>query len=78
MAQNAVRAEQDEDRAESVREFIGQQVGGIGKLVVPKDNASIPVPPGPANQSKRYETTEAKRFLGKMLFHDPVRTARVN
>ena len=78
MAQNAVRAEHDEDRAESVREFIGQQVGGIGKLVVPKDNASIPVPPGPANQPKRYETTEAKRFLGKMLFHDPVRTARVN
>ena len=26
----------------------------------------------------RYKTTEAKRYLGKLLFHDPVRTARIN
>jgi hypothetical protein len=26
----------------------------------------------------RYQTTEAKRYLGKLLFHDPVRTARMN
>jgi cytochrome c peroxidase len=26
----------------------------------------------------RYELTEAKRYLGKLLFHDPVRTARVD
>ena len=26
----------------------------------------------------RYETTEAKRYLGKLLFHDPVRSARIN
>jgi cytochrome c peroxidase len=26
----------------------------------------------------RYQTTEAKRYLGKLLFHDPVRTARIN
>ena len=24
-----------------------------------------------------FQTTEAKRFLGKMLFHDPIRTARI-
>ena len=26
----------------------------------------------------RYVTTEAKRYLGKLLFHDPVRTARID
>ena len=61
-----------------LRAFIGQQVGGIDKLRVPARNADIPVPPGPAGEPYRYETTEAKRFLGKMLFHDPVRTTRIN
>jgi hypothetical protein len=65
-------------RGDELRRFIGEQVGGIEKLVVPPTNAGIPVPPGPATQPDRYETTEAKRFLGKMLFHDPVRTARIN
>lgn len=63
---------------DGLRRFIGEQVGGIEKLKVPATNAAIPVPPGPASQPDRYETTEAKRFLGKMLFHDPVRTARIN
>ncbi len=61
-----------------LRHFIDQQVGGIDKLKVPATNAGIPVPPGPAAQPNRYETTEAKRFLGKMLFHDPIRTTRIN
>ena len=80
-----VLAESDEDdrneRGAShsrLRSFIGQQVGGIEKLMVPARNADIPVPPGPAGEPYRYETTEAKRFLGKMLFHDPVRTTRIN
>ena len=47
-----------------LRQFIGQQVGGIDKLKVPATDAGIPVPPG-----YRYETTEAKRYLGKLLFH---------
>lgn len=64
--------------ATQLRRLIDQQVGGIEKLKVPATNAAIPVPPGPATQPDRYETTEAKRFLGKMLFHDPVRTARIN
>jgi hypothetical protein len=66
------------DGSHDLRRFIGQQVGGIDKLKVPATNLDIPVPPGPAAQPDRYETTEAKRFLGKMLFHDPVRTARIN
>jgi len=65
-----------------LRTLIDQAVGGIQKLFVPADNASIPVPPPPPPGSglepDRYMTTEAKRYLGKMLFHDPVRTARIN
>src|ERR1700722_8193940 len=61
-----------------LRQFIGQQVGGIDKLQVPATNAAIPVPSPPAgNVASRYVTTEAKRYLGKLLFHDPIRTARV-
>lgn len=62
----------------SLRQFISRQVGGLDKLRVPGDDASIPLPPEDPMRPGRYQTTEAKRFLGKMLFHDPVRTARVN
>ena len=64
-----------------LRQFIGKQVGGIANLQVPATNAAIPVPPpvaGSGNTAYRYETTEAKRYLGKLLFHDPIRTARVD
>ena len=63
-----------------LRRFIGRQVGGIDKLMVP-DNAHLPIPrlpDGTLTTNPRYQTTEAKRYLGKLLFHDPVRTARVN
>src|SRR5579862_2289060 len=63
-----------------LRQFIGQQVGGIANLQVPATNAAIPVPPpvaGSGNTPYRYETTEAKRYLGKLLFHDPIRSARI-
>ena len=79
-----VAGSDEDDRNESgashsrLRNFIGEQVGGIDKLRVPAKNADIPVPPGPMAEPYRYETTEAKRFLGKMLFHDPVRTTRIN
>ena len=77
----ADRGDDDNDHrrgAGHLRAFIDQQVGGIDKLKVPATNADIPVPPGKADEPDRYQTTEAKRFLGKMLFHDPVRTARIN
>jgi cytochrome c peroxidase len=62
-----------------LRHFIDQQVGGIEKLKVPATDAEIPVAPPPAgNTAYRYETTEAKRYLGKLLFHDPVRTVRID
>lgn len=61
-----------------LRAFIAKQVGGLDKLKVPADDSSIPLPPEDPERPGRYETTDAKRHLGKMLFHDPVRTARVN
>src|SRR5216684_3518513 len=70
-----------DDGGSELRELIDHAVGGIGKLQVPSNNASIPVPPprpGSGFTPDRYVTTEAKRFLGKMLFHDPVRTARID
>jgi hypothetical protein len=61
-----------------LRAFIAKQVGGLDKLKVPADDSAIPLPPEDPNRPGRYATTEAKRFLGKMLFHDPIRTTRVN
>src|SRR5271156_400477 len=65
--------------ATAVRQLIDQQVRGIAKLQVPATNAGIPVPTqSDGTVAYRYETTEAKRYLGKLLFHDPVRTARID
>jgi cytochrome c peroxidase len=62
-----------------LRRFIDAQVGGIDKLKVPAKDLDIPVPRQPdGSVNYRYQTTEAKRYLGKLLFHDPVRTARIN
>jgi hypothetical protein len=62
-----------------LRQFIDRQVGGIDKLKVPATNAELPVPrQADGSVNYRFQTTEAKRYLGKLLFHDPVRTARIN
>src|SRR5271165_4453274 len=67
------------DSPTQLRQFIDQQVGGIDKLEVPATDAAIPLPRMPdGTVNPRYQTTEAKRYLGKLLFHDPVRTARIN
>ncbi len=69
----------DPNSALSVRAYIGSQTpGGITKLQVPATDSAIPVPPNPSGYPARYDITEAKRYLGKLLFHDPVRTQRVN
>jgi cytochrome c peroxidase len=65
-------------RPAHLRELIARQVGGLEKMKVPADDAAIPLPPEDPTRPGRYKTTEAKRYLGKLLFHDPVRTARVN
>ncbi|MBK7237548.1 MAG: hypothetical protein IPI02_18685 [Sterolibacteriaceae bacterium] len=62
-----------------LRWFIDQQIGGIHKLMVPPDDASIPLPrQADGTVNPRYKTTEEKRYLGKLLFHDPIRTARID
>jgi cytochrome c peroxidase len=61
-----------------LRQFIDQQVGGIHKLMVPAHDTDLPQPrlanglPDPF-----FQITEAKRYLGKQLFHDPVRMVRI-
>ena len=73
------RISDDWQNPDALRQYIDQQVGGIQKLKVPANNSDIPVPRNPdGSMTYRYQTTEAKRYLGKLLFHDPVRTARVD
>jgi cytochrome c peroxidase len=61
-----------------MRRFIDQQVGGIENLMVPANDADLPQPLLPdGSPDPRFATTEAKRYLGKQLFHDPIRTARI-
>ena len=63
---------------EQLREFIGRQVGGAQKLQVPARDADIPQPRlADGSPDPRFKITEAKRYLGKQLFHDPIRTARI-
>ncbi|MBI4902720.1 MAG: hypothetical protein HY820_03745 [Acidobacteria bacterium] len=72
-----VATAQDESPTQ-LRQFINQQVGGIEKLVVPELDEALPQPRlANGSPDPRFKTTEAKRFLGKMLFFDPVRTARI-
>jgi cytochrome c peroxidase len=69
----------DNDDAYPLRRFISQQVGGIDKLAVPAKDADIPLPRlADGTVNPRYQTTEEKRYLGKLLFHDPIRTARID
>src|SRR5260370_2871421 len=69
----------DNDDAYPLRRFISQQVGGIDKLTVPAKDADMPLPRLPdGTVNPRYQTTEEKRYLGKLLFHDPIRTARID
>jgi len=68
-----------DSEAAPIRDFIGEQVGGLHNLQVPTRNEDIPLPKqADSTVNPRYKTTEEKRFLGKLLFHDPVRTARID
>jgi cytochrome c peroxidase len=66
------------DSPTQLRRFIDQQVGGLQKLMVPASDSELPQPRlANGSPDPRFQTTEAKRYLGKQLFHDPVRTARI-
>ena len=61
-----------------LRRFIDQQVGGIEKMRVPATDAELPQPRlADGSPDPFFQTTEAKRYLGKQLFHDPVRMVRI-
>jgi cytochrome c peroxidase len=61
-----------------LRRYIDQQVGGIQKLMVPAHNSELPQPRlANGNPDPQFQTTEAKRYLGKLLFHDPARATRI-
>ncbi len=61
-----------------LRQFIGEQVGGVQKLTVPANDADLPQPRLPnGSPDPFFQITEAKRYLGKQLFHDPARMARI-
>ncbi len=64
--------------AAQLRLLIDREVGGIDKLKVPLRDADIPLPRrADGSVDPQFMTTEAKRYLGKMLFHDPVRSVRI-
>lgn len=64
--------------APQLRQFIDRQVGGIEKLMVPSHNADLPQPRlADGRPDPQFETTEAKRYLGKLLFHEPARATRI-
>ncbi|MBI5721952.1 MAG: hypothetical protein HZC37_30125 [Burkholderiales bacterium] len=61
-----------------LRRLIDQQVGGIHKLKVPAKDEDLPQPRrADGSPDPFFEITEAKRYLGKQLFHDPVRMVRI-
>ena len=64
--------------AVQLRRFIDQQVGGIDKLKVPANDADLPQPRrADGSLDPFFQNTEAKRYLGKLLFHDPARMTRI-
>lgn len=57
-----------------LRAMIDARVGGVEKLRVPTRNEDLPQPMLPGGQvDPRFRITEAKRYLGKLLFQDPIR-----
>jgi cytochrome c peroxidase len=61
-----------------LRRFIDAQVGGIDKLKVPTNDADLPQPRrADGSPDPFFQITEAKRYLGKQLFHDPARMTRI-
>jgi len=77
----ATAADEEGDGPAQLRQYIGHQVGGIEKLMVPARDADLPGPASDgtdASGDPRFKTTDAKRYLGKQIFHDPVRTVRID
>jgi cytochrome c peroxidase len=64
--------------ATQLRQLIDAQVGGIAKLMVPAHDSDLPQPRlADGRPDPFFKITEEKRYLGKQLFHDPVRMVRI-
>ena len=58
-----------------VRATVQARVGDINKLRVPDDDTDLPQPRLLSGESDPlFAITEEKRFLGQLLFHDPIRS----
>jgi len=65
--------------ADEVRQLLVERVGDLDKLRVPESNNDLPQPRlEDGTLDPRYVITEEKRFLGKLLFHDPVRSNNID
>ncbi|MBI4586239.1 MAG: hypothetical protein HY717_19690 [Planctomycetes bacterium] len=57
-----------------LRALLNQRVGSLDKLRVPDRDEDLPQPRLPSGEiDPRFRITAAKRYLGKLLFHDPIR-----
>src|SRR5436309_1494367 len=64
--------------ADTLRALIQARVGSVAALQVPARNEELPQPrQADGSVHPRYRITEAKRYLGKLLFFDPVRTTNI-
>src|SRR3954465_8603349 len=60
-----------------LRQLIAQQGGGLEKLMVPANDSDLPHPRlTDGSPDPFFQTTEAKRYLGKQLFFEPFRMTR--
>jgi cytochrome c peroxidase len=66
-------------KARALRDAIDARVGSVERLRVPASNAALPQPTldDGVTIDERFAITEAKRYLGKQLFFDPVRSNRI-
>jgi cytochrome c peroxidase len=64
--------------AASVRALIDARVGGLEKLRVPANDSDLPQPKlENGDLDPLFKITEAKRHLGKLLYHDPIRSNNI-
>lgn len=61
-----------------LREAIAVRVGGVSLLRVPAADSDLPQPRLPDGSiDPRFAITEARRYLGKLLYFDPVRSTDI-
>lgn len=65
--------------AQTLREALVARIGNLAKLQVPARNEDLPQPLlADGSPDPLYKITEAKRYLGKQLYFDPVRMNRIH